>query len=69
MSVSSRREPTFGTLSALSPDPAETVSAAAARTPPAHAPGARMTVVINSLKLHAGDNVAKYAEESANGLS
>ena len=30
----------------------ETVAAAAARTPPAHAPGARMTVVTNSLKLN-----------------
>ena len=51
MSVSFLREPTFGTLAALSADPAETVAAAAARTPPAHAPGARMTVVYtNSLK-------------------
>ena len=40
----------FGTLAADLPDPAETVSAAAARTPPTHAPGARMTVVTNSLK-------------------
>ena len=39
-----------GILAADLPDLAETVSAAAASTPPPHAPGAGMTVVTNSLK-------------------